>query len=95
MSSTFTTDNPTEALILEHALTLAREITRTAETAPDGQVLRLAEVCTLNLGREFLRKSLEIALQAQAEAVEKKRPLTEPVHAASVATIKGNPLSNC
>jgi hypothetical protein len=44
MAMTFTAENATEALILEQALAYARQLTRTANTAPDGHVLRLPRV---------------------------------------------------
>ena len=94
MSTTFTAENATEALILEQALAFARQLTRTADAAPDGQVLRLAEACALEQGRDLLRKSLEITLQSQAQPVEKKGLRTVPALVDSVATTKGNPLSN-
>jgi len=88
MPTTFTADNPTEALVLEQALAYARQLTRIARGAPDGEVLRLAERCVLSNGREFLRQSLQIVLQAEAEAVEKKGRRFEPVPADSGGTTK-------
>lgn len=55
MATTFTAENATEALILEQALAYARQLSRTATEAPDGQVLRLAEAFVLDRGRELLR----------------------------------------
>jgi hypothetical protein len=89
-ATTFTAQNPTEALILEQALAFARQLTRVADGAPDGQVLALAERCVLSQGREFLRQSLATVLQAQAEQVEKKGHRFAPVAADSAATTKAN-----
>jgi hypothetical protein len=72
MPTTFIVDSPTEALIVEQALAFARQLSRTADDAADGQVLRASERCVLAQGREFLRQSLEIVLQSQAQAVEKR-----------------------
>jgi hypothetical protein len=94
MATIFTTENPTEALILEQALAYARQLVRTATEAPDGQVLRLAEACVLERGRDLLRQSLAITLQAQAEAVEKKGHRAVPVAAASAVPTKANPPTN-
>jgi len=88
--TTFTAESATEALVLEQALAFARQLTRIANGAPDGQVLALAERCVLSQGRDFLRRSLATVLQAQAETVEKKGRLSAPVIADSAGTIKAN-----
>lgn len=90
MATIFTAEKATEALILEQALAYARQLSRTATEAADGQVLRLAEAFVLDRGRELLRQSLEITLQAQADAVEKKGRPTAPVARAIAATTKGS-----
>ena len=71
---TYETQTPTEALIVEHALMLARELERTADAAPDGQVLAQAEAIILGAGREFLRTALTATVEAQGPALEKKGP---------------------
>ena len=85
---TLTITDPTERLLVEHALTFVRELKTTATTAPDGQVLHNAEAFCLNRGREFLRTALTTAVQAQAEAVEKKGRRPASVPADRDATIK-------
>ena len=90
MATTFTAENATEALILEQALAYARQLNRTATESPDGQVLRLTEAFVLDRGRELLRRSLEIALQAQAEAVEKKGRPAAPVATVIAATTRAS-----
>lgn len=90
MPTTFTPDTPTEALVLEQALVFARQLTRVAEGAPDGQVLALAERCVLSQGRDFLRRSLAIVLQAQATEVEKKGRRFGLAPADSVGTTRAN-----
>ena len=94
MATTFTTENATEALILEQALAYARQLQRTAVEAADGQVLRSAEAFVLEQGRDLLRRSLEITLQAQAAAVEKKGCRAAPVAAANVAPTKAERITN-
>jgi hypothetical protein len=91
MAMTFTAENATEALILEQALAYARQLTRTANTAPDGHVLRLAEGCVLDRGRELLRQPLEIVLQAQAEGAEKRGRPAAPVGVAPDAPTRADP----
>ena len=76
MSLTFTAANATEALILEHAPAYARQLTRLAEAAPDGQVLRVAEACVFcpyPSNREW--SALKDDSDAWARAVEIDRAL--------------------
>jgi hypothetical protein len=79
-------NNPTEALIVEQALAMFREMERTANAAPDGQVLALVEQLAVTRGREFTRKSLEAILNQQAEEVEKKGRAAEPARVADRGT---------
>ena len=65
-------NNPTEALIIEQALAMVREMQQTATAAADGRVLAEVEKVAMAQGRDLTRKSLEAVLNAQAEAVEKK-----------------------
>jgi hypothetical protein len=68
---TFQTQTPLEALLVEQALLLARQLQTTADAAPDGQVLAAVEAAAVPAGRELTRKAVEAALQAQAGAAEK------------------------
>ena len=65
-------NNPTEAMIVEQALAMYREMKCVADAAPDGQVLSQAETLAVAKGRELTRRSLEAVLNEQAEEVEKK-----------------------
>ena len=80
-------NNPTEALIVEQALAMFREMERTANAAPDGQVLAQVEELAVVRGREFTRKSLEAVLNQQTEEVEKKGRAAEPATVADRAFI--------
>ena len=64
--------SPLEALVVEQALAMVREMKRVADAAPDGQVLNQAETIAVSQGRELTRKSLEAVLNEQAHEVEKK-----------------------
>jgi hypothetical protein len=88
--TTFVAENPTEALLLEQALVFARQLTRIANHAPDGQVLGLAEKCVLAQGRDFLRQALQTVLQAQATDVEKKESLSDAVAVGIDVTTKAS-----
>jgi hypothetical protein len=81
---TFRAQTPLQALILEQALLLARQLEQAADAAPDGQVLARVEALAVPAGRELTRRAVEAALQAQAEAAEKRgRPAAAAPAAAS------------
>jgi hypothetical protein len=89
---TFRADTPLQALLLEQALLLAQQLEQTAAAAPDGQVLARVEAAAVPAGRELTRRAVEAALQAQAEAAEKKgrRAAAAPA-AAGAAGPRGSP----
>ena len=91
----FRVNNPTEALIVEQALAMFREMERTANVAPDGQVLAQVEQLAVVRGREFTRRSLEAILNQQAEAVEKKGRAAGPADAADRGTIADDKNAQC
>ena len=88
-------NNPTEALLVEQALAMVREMQETAEAAADGQVLREIEQLVLARGREFMRKSLEAVANDQADAVEKKGRRAGRVRAAARENIEGGGSDPC
>ena len=80
---TFQADTPLQALIVEHALVLARQLEQTADGAPDGQVLARVEAAAVPAARELARRAVEAALQAQADAAEKKGRRAAPAPGAA------------
>lgn len=76
-------ETPLQALMAEQALVLAKQLEQAAAAAPRGKVLARLEQAAVNGGREFVRVSLEKALQVQAQDVEKK--LRRPVSATAAA----------
>lgn len=74
-----------EAILVDQALAMARELETLTDAAPDGQVLAVAEQAALRSGRELTRRALEAALQRQAEGVEKKREV--PAASAPAAAV--------
>ena len=80
---TFQAQTPLEALLVEQALAIARQLQETADAAPDGQVLARVEAAALPAGRAFTRRAVEAALQAQAAAAEKKGRRPAPAPAAA------------
>ncbi|HET6580080.1 MAG TPA: hypothetical protein VFG66_17295 [Gemmatimonadales bacterium] len=83
MPRTFRADTPLQTLILEHALAMARQLERTATDAPDGRVLAEVEAAAVAAARELARQAVEAALQAQADAAEKKGRRAAPAPAAA------------
>ena len=79
-------DDPTEALILEHARVFAQHLLRVARQASDGQVLARAEQAALAEGRAFLRQAVQAALEAEGPALEKRGPRPGPVRADTAGT---------
>jgi len=69
---TFQTDSPLQALVVEQALLLARQLEQAADDAPDGHVLAQVEAAAVPAGRELTRRAVEAALQHQAERAEKR-----------------------
>src|SRR2546429_4437890 len=89
---TFRAETPLQALLVEQALALARELERAADAAPDGQVLARVEALAVPAGRELTRKAVEAALQQQAAAAEKKGRRAGPAPgAAGAPTTRGGP----
>jgi hypothetical protein len=60
-----------------------REMKAAADAAADGTVFDVAESLAVTRGRELTRKSLEVVLHDQAEAVEKKGLPAESARAAA------------
>lgn len=87
--------SPLEALVVEQALAMVREMKRVADAAPDGQVLAQAERSAVSQGRELTRKSLEAVLSDQAEEVEKKGRVAEPAAAEDRVSTGGVTPARC
>jgi len=88
-------NNPTEALIVEQALAMVREMQQTATAAPDGQVLAQVERLAMAQGRELTRRSLEAVLNEQAQEVEKKGRRVERARAADRGTTGDDKRGRC
>jgi hypothetical protein len=69
---TFVAEDELEAVALEQALAMVRELKRVADAAPDGRVLARVEAAAVDRGRRFVRDRLQDALNAQARDLEKK-----------------------
>jgi hypothetical protein len=90
-SRTFRAQTPLQALLLEQALLLARQLESTADAAPDGQVLARVEALAVPAARELARKAVEAALQAQADTAEKKGRRAAPVRAGDASGTRAAP----
>ena len=86
MERTFTARTELEAILLEQALAMARELEAVSDAAPDGQVLAIAEAAAVRSGRDLTRAALEAALRRQAAVAEQKGLSGEPAPAAGVGS---------
>ena len=82
MERTFTARTDLEAILVEQALAMARELEAASDSAPDGQVLAIAEETAVRSGRKLTLAALEAALCRQAEAAEKRGAPAGPARAA-------------
>ena len=83
MSQPETTPSPLEALLVEQARLLARELQRIADTAPHGRVLAAVETAAIPAARALARTAVQALLQQQAEQAEKKGRRAAPAPAAA------------
>jgi hypothetical protein len=88
---TFQAETPLQALLLEQALLLARQLEQAADAAPDGHVLARVEALAVPAGRELTRRAVQAALQAQAAAAEKKGRPPAPAPAAAASGTRAGP----
>ena len=88
-------ESPQEALIVEQALAMYREMRDVAARAPDGEVISVAESLALARGRELTRHSLEAVLQEEINASEKKGRRPERVFAEARASIEVGKRGRC
>lgn len=83
MPRTFTTETPLEALVVEQALLLARQVQQAADAAADGKVLSAVEGAAVPAARELARRAVEAALQQQAAPAEKRGRRAAPARGAA------------
>ncbi len=81
--------DPVEALVVEQALALVRQLKQTCQEAPHGHVLVQAERAALAGGRELTRRALEAVLNQQACPGEKKGRRPAPAPAGSSGRARG------
>lgn len=62
MARTVEVHTELEAILVEQALPMARELEAVTDAAPDGAVLAAGEAAALRLGRELTRRALEAAM---------------------------------
>jgi hypothetical protein len=93
---TFQAQTPLQALLLEQALLMARQIEQAARDAPDGRVLADLEAAAVPAGRELARRAVEAAARAQAPAAEKRgrRPACAPAAPARPPTRAARPATS-
>jgi len=81
--------DPAEALVVEQALALVRQLREACQTAPHGHVLAQAELVALAQGRELSRQALQAVLNDAAVPAEKKGRPSVTVPARRSAKAKG------
>jgi len=85
---TYSTD--AERLAYQRAIDYAAEMLRVAQAGPDEQLIAACEGVALDKGRQFLRDSMEDAVQARVDAFEKKGPTPQPSIAAMPGPARGD-----
>ena len=87
---TFVAEDEVEAVAVEQALAMVRELKQLADSTPDGHVLAAVESAAVDRGRRFVRDRLQDVLNAQAAGLEKKGGADGPAPAAGcVGTTAG------
>lgn len=89
--NTFHADTSLQALVLEQALLLAKQLEQAARDAADGQVLAKIETLAVPAARELARQAVQAVLQAQAETAEKKGHPADTVPADTYAGTRARP----
>ena len=80
-----------EAVAMEQARAMVRELRRLADATPDGKVLAAVERAAVDRGRKFTRDRLQDVLNAQAVGLEKKGGAPGPAPAAGPAAATAKP----
>jgi hypothetical protein len=80
-----------EAVAMEQARAMVRELRQLADATPDGHVLAVVEQATVDRGRRFLRDRLQDVLNAQADGLEKKGGAAGSVPAAALGGVTARP----
>jgi hypothetical protein len=80
--------DPVEALVVEQALALVRQLRAACQTVPHGQVLAQAELLAVTQGRELTRQALQAVLNDAAAPSEKKGRPSAAVPARRSAKVK-------
>src|SRR5260221_9803084 len=88
-------ESPQEALIVEQALAMYREMRGVAARAVDGEVIAAAESLAVARGRDLTRKSLEAGLQEEVVSSGKKGGAREGVLAGGAGDIGGGQSGFC
>ncbi|HEY7158306.1 MAG TPA: hypothetical protein VH575_30450 [Gemmataceae bacterium] len=79
--------DPVEALIVEQALALVRQLRQACQTAPHGHVLAQAELVAVAQGRQLSRQALQVAA-LEAELVAQERGLRSASKRRALAALR-------
>ena len=69
---TFHAEDEVEAIAIEQALVMVRELKQLADATADGHILAVVERAAVDRGRRFIRDRLQDVLNAQTVDLEKK-----------------------
>jgi hypothetical protein len=81
--------DPVEALVVEQALALVRQLRDTCQAAPHGQVLAQAELVAVAQGRELSRRALQAVLNQADSPAEKRGRRSGPAPVARGGRARG------
>ena len=87
----FRAETALQALVVEQALLLARQLEQAAHEAPDGPVLARVEALAVPAARERARQAIQATLQAQAATAEKKGRPAAPGLVGAASGTKATP----
>ena len=80
-TGTFEYRTEAERVVIEQAIAFVAEMHALAQSAPAGQILAACEGQALDQGRQLLRTTLQQAVQARADALDRKKGRRGPVRA--------------
>jgi hypothetical protein len=92
---TLSAEDELEAVAMEQARAMVRELKQLADSTPDGRVLAAVEQAAVDRGRRFVRDRLQDVLNAQAADLEKKGGAAGPAPAARPGTAMARRRGGC
>jgi hypothetical protein len=85
-----TVESEAERAAILAALAMYREVADVGQTAPAGEVLDYCEQAALDRGRDWMRMTLQDAVQRRADEAQKKGHPSAPAPVVAAAATKAN-----